>query len=186
MDALDCGVSKMAGDDVDVFFSSEDEFDSDYEIDIVNKLSFSSQFSRKPESICSRHSRYDPTGRDTYTEACHLLKVTPAQQFIRCMTHPEVDLSHRGLGPTGVRAAAIALLKNTCVSKLNLKDNGMGEEGMKCICVIFEQNYFITDLDVADNGCKVKGAEYIAKMLAFCNTLKRLDVSGNLLSYPLS
>ena len=166
----------------EVNFSSSSE-DSDYDDDVVNKLSFSYRRRRPLESLTCSQSGYDPTGRDVYTKACKLLKITPAQYFMRNITHTEIDLGHRSLGPVGVRAVAIALLKNTCVGKLNLQDNGIGEEGMRSVSAIFEQNYFITDLNVADNHFKVKGAEHLAKTLAVCNTLKKIDISGVLSVY---
>lgn len=163
----------------DIDFSSSSE-DSDYDEDVVDKLSFShrSRLRRTPGSPSASESAYDPTGRDTYTKACKLLKITPARHFMRNLTQTEIDLGHRSLGPVGVRAIAIALLKNTCITRINLEDNGIGDEGVRCVSTIFEQNYFITELNMANNNFSIKGAEHIAKFLAVCNTLKKLDVSG--------
>ena len=122
--------------------------------------------------------QYDTTGRDTYTKACDLLNVIPAQYFLSRITQPEIDLSHRGLGPTGIRAIVIAMLRNTCITKMNVKDNALGKEGAKCLNVMFEQNYFVDDLDVAQNSIGIKGAEYFANTLSYSNTLKKLDLSS--------
>ena len=122
--------------------------------------------------------QYDTTGRDTYTKACDLLNVIPAQYFLSRITQREIDLSHRGLGPTGIRAIVIAMLRNTCITKMNVKDNALGMEGAKCLHVMFEQNYFVDDLDVAQNNIGIKGAEYFANTLSYSNTLKKLDLSS--------
>lgn len=122
--------------------------------------------------------QYDTTGRDMYTKACDLLNVIPAQCFLTRITQLDIDLSHRGLGPTGIRAIVIAMLRNTCITKMNVKDNALGKEGAKCLKVMFEQNYFVDELNVAQNNIGIKGAEYFSKTLSYSNTLKKLDLSS--------
>ena len=154
--------------------SSEEDSDND---DIIERPSILHPKSTSTFSLASSQSLYDGTC-DVYVKACELLKITPAQCFMRSIADTEINLGHRSLGPVGVRAISIALLKNTCITKLNLEDNDIGVEGVKCVSVIFEENYFITDLNVANNHFKVKGAEHLAKTLTYSNTLKKLDISG--------
>ena len=121
---------------------------------------------------------FDPSGRTVYLKACASLHIAPAQHFLRDIVNSEVDLSHRGLGRAGVRAIAIALLKNTHVTGLNLADNGLGCEGARCLSQMFEENLYVVDLNISDNEIGFKGAKSISLMLKEYSTLKVLDLSG--------
>jgi hypothetical protein len=53
---------------------------------------------------------YDVTGRTTYIQACKMSGVIPVSYFLRNLQNPEVDMKHHGIGASGSKAIAIALV----------------------------------------------------------------------------
>ena len=53
---------------------------------------------------------YDVTGRTTYIQACRMNGVVPVSYFLRNLQNPEVDMKHHGIGASGSKAIAIALV----------------------------------------------------------------------------
>ena len=93
------------------------------------------QFEHNP-SPCSVYIylitiRVPNTGRKAYKEACAQLGIIPVSFVLEHITEEEVNIKHHGLGPSGAKAIAIALMRNTTTTKVNLMDCAIGELG-KC------------------------------------------------------
>ncbi|KAI4820975.1 hypothetical protein KUCAC02_028929 [Chaenocephalus aceratus] len=119
---------------------------------------------------------YDPTG---YMEACEVLQVVPAYNFLRNMHNSELSMMHRCLGPQGTKALAVPLVTNTSILRLNLRDNWMEGMGGAAIAEMLKENCYITEVDLSDNSLGDHGAGAIASMLKENSTLLNLNLSGN-------
>uniref|UniRef100_A0A8C8WHR0 Leucine rich repeat containing 74A n=1 Tax=Panthera leo TaxID=9689 RepID=A0A8C8WHR0_PANLE len=84
--------------------------------------------------------------RELYLEACKLVGVVPVSYFIRNMEESYMNLNHHGLGPSGTKAIAIALVSNTSVVTLELADNCIMEEGTLSLVQMLQENYYLQDL----------------------------------------
>ncbi|NWX51982.1 LR74A protein, partial [Steatornis caripensis] len=121
------------------------------------------------------------TGTELYLEACRLLKVVPVSHFIQNLAKPYINLNHRGLGPKGVKAIAIALVSNATITHLELEDNSILAEGALCIAEMLRENSSLQELNISNNHLDTAGAEAIASLL-LGNTsyLHALQLSGGL------
>ncbi|XP_029808681.1 leucine-rich repeat-containing protein 74A isoform X1 [Suricata suricatta] len=118
--------------------------------------------------------------RELYLEACKLVGVVPVSYFIRNMEESYVNLNHHGLGPTGTRAIAIALVSNTSIVTLELADNHITEEGALSLVEMLQENSFLQDLNISDNELGFKGASTISEFLQRnTSSLLNLQLSGN-------
>ncbi|XP_074148560.1 leucine-rich repeat-containing protein 74B isoform X2 [Sminthopsis crassicaudata] len=122
---------------------------------------------------------FDLTGRSQYLAACEAYGVVPISYFLHHMHDSELTLMHRGLGPQGAQALALALMNNTSIVKLNLSDNWLNEEGMAAIAGMLKENCFITDLDLSDNKLGAKGAKALCAALMENTSVRRLRLSGS-------
>ncbi|XP_051829225.1 leucine-rich repeat-containing protein 74B [Antechinus flavipes] len=122
---------------------------------------------------------FDLTGRSQYLAACETYGVVPISYFLHHMHDSELMLKHRGLGPQGAQALALALMNNTSIVRLNLSDNWLNEEGVAAIAGMLKENCFIADLDLSDNKLGVKGAKALCAALMENTSLRRLRLSGS-------
>ncbi|NXU71222.1 LR74A protein, partial [Oreotrochilus melanogaster] len=120
------------------------------------------------------------TGTELYLEACRLMEVVPVSHFIQNLDKPYINLNHRGLGPKGVKAIAIALVSNTTITHLELEDNCILAEGAICIAEMLQENSSLQELNMSNNHLDTAGAKAIASLL-LDNTsyLHALKLSGN-------
>ncbi len=56
---------------------------------------------------------FDVTPRAVYVASCRRHGVVPASYFLRHMHDAHLDMKHHGLGPSGVRPVAVALVVST-------------------------------------------------------------------------
>ncbi|XP_009962437.3 leucine-rich repeat-containing protein 74A [Tyto alba] len=120
------------------------------------------------------------TGAELYLEACRLMEVVPVSHFIQNLTKPYMNLNHRGLGPKGVKAIAIALVSNATVTHLELEDNCIRAEGAICIAEMLRENSSLQKLNISNNHLDTAGAEAIASLLLDnMSYLHSLQLSGN-------
>ncbi|XP_045307580.1 leucine-rich repeat-containing protein 74A isoform X7 [Leopardus geoffroyi] len=118
--------------------------------------------------------------RELYLEACKLVGVVPVSYFIRNMEESYVNLNHHGLGPSGTKAIAIALVSNTSVVTLELADNCIMEEGTLSLVQMLQENYYLQDLNISNNDLGLKGASTISEFLQRnTSSLLNLQLSGN-------
>ncbi|XP_058595766.1 leucine-rich repeat-containing protein 74A isoform X4 [Neofelis nebulosa] len=118
--------------------------------------------------------------RELYLEACKLVGVVPVSYFIRNMEESYVNLNHHGLGPSGTKAIAIALVSNTSVVTLELADNWIMEEGTLSLVQMLQENYYLQDLNISNNDLGLKGASTISEFLQRnTSSLLNLQLSGN-------
>lgn len=94
--------------------SSGDESvrDSDYDTDLETE---------------ELREEFDPTGRKAYREACKQLGIVPVSFVLEHITDEELDIKHHGLGPSGAKAVASALMNNTTTTKINFCDCAVGK-----------------------------------------------------------
>ncbi|XP_019282809.2 leucine-rich repeat-containing protein 74A isoform X10 [Panthera pardus] len=138
--------------------------------------------------------------RELYLEACKLVGVVPVSYFIRNMEESYMNLNHHGLGPSGTKAIAIALVnisnndlglkgastiseflqRNTSsLLNLQLSGNNFKDEAAELFCQAFSANYRIKTLDLSHNEFSDKGGEHLGQMLALNIGLQSLDLSWN-------
>nr|XP_060476340.1 leucine-rich repeat-containing protein 74A isoform X6 [Panthera onca] len=118
--------------------------------------------------------------RELYLEACKLVGVVPVSYFIRNMEESYMNLNHHGLGPSGTKAIAIALVSNTSVVTLELADNCIMEEGTLSLVQMLQENYYLQDLNISNNDLGLKGASTISEFLQRnTSSLLNLQLSGN-------
>ena len=67
-------------------------------------------------------------GRKAYRDACSQLGIIPVSFVLEHITREQIDIKHHGLGPTGARAIAFALMRNTTTTTLNLQDCAVGKK----------------------------------------------------------
>ncbi|KAF1491669.1 Leucine-rich repeat-containing protein 74A, partial [Megadyptes antipodes antipodes] len=121
------------------------------------------------------------TGTELYLEACRLMEVVPVSHFIQNLAKPYINLNHRGLGPKGVKAIAIALVSNATVTHLELEDNCILAEGAICIAEMLRENSCLQELNISNNHLDTAGAEAIARLLLDnMSYLHTLQLSGGL------
>uniref|UniRef100_A0A667GIK0 Leucine rich repeat containing 74A n=1 Tax=Lynx canadensis TaxID=61383 RepID=A0A667GIK0_LYNCA len=97
-------------------------------------------------SVLDTEKLFTTGQRELYLEACKLVGVVPVSYFIRNMEESYVNLNHHGLGPSGTKAIAIALVSNTSVVTLELADNCIMEEGTLSLVQMLQENYYLQDL----------------------------------------
>ncbi|KAM9290112.1 LOW QUALITY PROTEIN: leucine-rich repeat-containing protein 74A [Cariama cristata] len=118
-------------------------------------------------------------GAELYLEA-RLMEVVPVSHFIQNLAKPHINLNHRGLGPKGVKAIAIALVSNATITHLELEDNCILAEGATCIAEMLE-NSSLQELNISNNHLATAGAETIASLLLDnVSYLHTLQLSGGL------
>ncbi|XP_073098193.1 leucine-rich repeat-containing protein 74A isoform X6 [Manis javanica] len=138
--------------------------------------------------------------RELYLEACKLVGVVPASSFIQNMEKSYMNLNHRGLGPNGTKAIAIALVnisdnnlglkeahiiseflqRNTSsLLTLQLAGNNFKDESAELFSQALSINYRIKTLDLSHNQFSDKGGEHLGQMLGFNVGLKSLNLSWN-------
>ncbi|XP_019282805.2 leucine-rich repeat-containing protein 74A isoform X7 [Panthera pardus] len=118
--------------------------------------------------------------RELYLEACKLVGVVPVSYFIRNMEESYMNLNHHGLGPSGTKAIAIALVSNTSIVTLELADNCIMEEGTLSLVQMLQENYYLQDLNISNNDLGLKGASTISEFLQRnTSSLLNLQLSGN-------
>ncbi|XP_030687399.1 leucine-rich repeat-containing protein 74A [Globicephala melas] len=118
--------------------------------------------------------------RELYLEACRLVGVVPVSYFIRNMEESYVNLNHRGLGPRGTKAIAIALVSNTSVLTLELADNSITEEGILSLVEMLQENYYLQEMNISDNDLGLEGARILCEFLQNnTSSLFSLQLSGN-------
>ncbi|NXY69054.1 LR74A protein, partial [Glareola pratincola] len=120
-------------------------------------------------------------GTELYLEACRLMEVVPVSHFIQNLAKPYVNLNHRGLGPKGVKAIAVALVSNTTITHLELEDNCILAEGAICIAEMLQENSSLQKLNISNNHLDTAGAKAIASLLLDnMSNLHALQLSGGL------
>ncbi|KXJ29878.1 Leucine-rich repeat-containing protein 74A [Exaiptasia diaphana] len=157
------GYAVENGENTKVPVNSDDEYDTDLEAEVP-------------------HEDYDPTGKNVYLSCCKSLDVTPVSYFIRHIRDPKVKLRHRGLGPKGTKAMAIALVLNTSITSLDLHDNALEPDGGTYIADMLKENCFVQELDISSNNIGNKGCQAICEMLQVNTNLQKLDLSDNKLT----
>lgn len=50
------------------------------------------------------------TSQNTYLKACKMLTITPSNFCLRCLNEVTLVIPYHGIGPTGAKAVAIALV----------------------------------------------------------------------------
>lgn len=121
---------------------------------------------------------YDHSGRTTYLQACKKMGVIPVSYFLRHMHDKQLDMRHHGLGSSGMRAVATAMVTNTSILTLDLSDNYLGSEGGLAMCDMLRENCFVTDLTISDNHLHTCAQE-LCRTLGMNDSLRRVTLSGN-------
>lgn len=122
---------------------------------------------------------YDVTGRTTYIQACKMNGVIPVSYFLRNVQSPEVDMKHHGIGPSGTKSIAIALVTNTNVVSLNLADNSLGPEGTGYMADMLKENCYISTLDLSENQLGIEGAQFVVDILSSNAVVTSLTLQAN-------
>ncbi len=84
--------------------------------------------------------------QNTYLKACKKYNTAPVSTVMRNMNEERISLNHHNLGPTGVKAVAIALVNNVNVRSLDLQGNDLGVEGALYIQELMSENNYIVEL----------------------------------------
>ncbi|NXF37744.1 LR74A protein, partial [Nyctibius bracteatus] len=119
------------------------------------------------------------TGAELYLEACSLMEVVPVSHFIQNLAKPYVNLNHRGQGPKGVKAIAIALVSNATITHLQLEDNCILAEGAICIAEMLQENSSFQELNISNNYLDTAGA-IASLLLDNMSYIHALQLSGGL------
>lgn len=122
---------------------------------------------------------YDVTGRTTYIQACKMNGVIPVSYFVRNLQNAQVDMKHHGIGTSGTKSIAIALVTNTYVVSLNLADNSIGPEGAGYMAEMLKENCYISELDLSENQLGIEGAKSILEILLTNATVTSLTLQAN-------
>lgn len=138
--------------------------DSDYDTDLEDE---------------QPREEYDLTGRKAYQDACSQLGIIPVSFVIEHITREKIDIKHHGLGPSGARAIAFALMRNTTTTAVNLRDCSIGSEGTNHIARLLKENFYITELDLAQNKLHSSGAQAMAEVITDNSSIKKLNLSWN-------
>ncbi|KAK7933844.1 hypothetical protein WMY93_004740 [Mugilogobius chulae] len=117
-----------------------------------------------------KEPQYDPTGRQSYLEACEKLGVVPASYFLRHMREIELSMEHRGLGPKGTKALA---------ADVDVSDNRLGDVGAQAMASMLKENNTLTRLTLSNNGFTDLAAEFLSPALVSNSKLQHLDLSHN-------
>ncbi|KAF4084275.1 hypothetical protein AMELA_G00126730 [Ameiurus melas] len=121
----------------------------------------------------------DMSTAEVYLQACKLVGVIPVSYFLRNLGCATINLNHHGLGPSGGKALAIALVTDTHTTTLELADNFLLAEGAKYLVQMLKANFTIQNLNLSDNHLQSAGAEHITKMLLDNVSIKSIRLSGN-------
>ncbi|XP_024154235.2 leucine-rich repeat-containing protein 74A [Oryzias melastigma] len=116
---------------------------------------------------------------EVYMQACRLERVIPVSQFVRNIGTATMTLNHCGLGPSGCKAIATALVGDTQIHTLELAGNYIQAEGSRYLMQLLRFNSSIEHLDLSNNHLKSDGAEWMAKMLSDNISLKTIKLSGS-------
>ncbi|XP_061188206.1 leucine-rich repeat-containing protein 74B-like [Saccostrea echinata] len=126
-----------------------------------------------PETVISS------TSQSTYLKACRMLSITPSTFCLRCLNEATLVIPHHGIGPSGAKAVAIALVNNSTISRLDLSSNGLESTGLFYILEMLQSNKMISDINLARNDLGSRGAQLISESLRKNKTLTKLNISGN-------
>uniref|UniRef100_A0A8C5ANE3 Uncharacterized protein n=1 Tax=Gadus morhua TaxID=8049 RepID=A0A8C5ANE3_GADMO len=121
--------------------------------------------------------------RELYLRACRLTGASPVSCFLHHSGKGPLALNHRGLGPQGAKALAIALVSNVDITHVEMEDNSLGAAGTRYITDLLRTNSCIQSLNLSHNALGPAGARSICRMLMENISLKSLQLSGH---YPIS
>ncbi|XP_023684052.2 leucine-rich repeat-containing protein 74A [Paramormyrops kingsleyae] len=121
----------------------------------------------------------DLSPAEIYQHACRVVGVVPVSYYLRNLSDSTLNLNHRGLGPLGVKALAIALASDVRLTTLELKDNYLLAEGTRYIVEMLKANVTIQNLNLSNNHLQTAGAECITKFLVDNISIQSLKLSGN-------
>ncbi|XP_048778553.2 leucine-rich repeat-containing protein 74B-like [Ostrea edulis] len=119
------------------------------------------------------------TSQNTYLKACKMLTITPSNFCLRCLNEVTLVIPYHGIGPTGAKAVAIALVNNSTVSCLDLSSNGLESTGLFYILEMLQSNKVISNINLAGNDLGSRGARLLSESLRKNKTLTKLNISGN-------
>ncbi|CAL8313031.1 unnamed protein product [Lota lota] len=120
---------------------------------------------------------------ELYLRACRLTGAPPIATFLRHSGQGPLALNHRGVGPRGAKALAIALV--------NLSYNALRPAGASSICRMLVDNVSLKSLQLSEtnvglellnlswNHLRLGGVESLCAALKVNTSLKQLDLSWN-------
>lgn len=120
--------------------------------------------------------------RMIYLEACKARGVIPTSYFVKHLCDSCLNMKHHGLGPTGMKPIAMALVTNTMILNLNLEDNWLDVIGGRYVCEMLTENCYITHLDLTNNRLGVDFSQQFVEVLAHNSTLTHVTLSENFLN----
>ena len=92
-----------------------------------------------------------------------------------------LDLQLNRIGPEGAMALAYAIRHSAALQVVNLKHNLTGDFGGTAFGWMLAMNKSVVDLTLAANHMQLDSAKGFAKALGVNTTLRRLDLSNNIL-----
>ncbi|XP_066504384.1 leucine-rich repeat-containing protein 74A [Hoplias malabaricus] len=144
-----------------------------------NEAELEEEWDTDEEPEEAKSSSKDMSTAELYLQACELVGVVPVSYFLRNIGQSNINLNHYGLGPSGGKALAIALVTDMYTSTLELADNFLLAEGTRYIVEMLRTNFTIQNLDLSDNHLQSAGAECLAKVLLDNISIKSIKLSGN-------
>lgn len=142
-------------------FTDDYDFDADDDVDHIRGM--------KERDHC----------QELYLRACAKYNVSPAAHFMKALKTERVNLNHRQIGASGVKALCIALVHNSIVQTLDLADNDMGPKGAEYIADMLKENNFVVNLNLAENDLGVTGVKHIVDIIKRLDSIHSLSLSGN-------
>ena len=104
------------------------------------------------EDLSDVEEPHDSFGKLAYLTTCDDLGLVPVSQVLKYLEQEDMQLTHYGVGPRGVRALAAALRVNNTVTTLRMADNHLGPEGCKTLLESLEERNNMTEIDLSENA----------------------------------
>jgi len=93
-----------------------------------------------------------------------------------------LELSNCSIDAAASNALADMIENHDCLSHLCLNDNNLGDEGCITVCNGAAKSHMLSTLRITYNNiCSVGAAEAIGQMMRKCESLREINLSGNVL-----
>ncbi len=133
----------------------------------------------QPSKQSSNSGQSDHFLSDLYRSVCGKFQVEPVRRIIDSLRCDRMEIRHRALGPTDVKALSVTLLSNPYVTWLDLHGNQIGSGGARHLSELLQENSFIRNLALANNDIGNSGLFSLCVALESNTSLKMLNVFGN-------
>ncbi|XP_061578912.1 leucine-rich repeat-containing protein 74A-like [Cololabis saira] len=116
---------------------------------------------------------------ERYLQDCQEIGVIPDASFLCNLGNTSLNLSHRGLGPLGVKALALVLEGDCILKELDLSNNRICWKGGEHLSWMLGHNFGIEVLNLSWNGLCLSGASALSTVVKVNSSLKELYLSHN-------